>query len=179
MLLEQAHLSRRYVDPTIPQITMVRATALQKAEEQPPLAIGCDFLGPTAAQNTHATTAIKKVRSKLISWDKQLNYKASGKRRWSNRTLSILKPSPESPNCSSAFPVGRWELLLQSGESLVLRGPGSADNPRYFCSCPKATNLLSMLGSATTWRLSRELPSLICRNKTSFWERTERTQPYR
>lgn len=34
-----------------------------------------------------------------------------------------------------------------------------------------------MLGSATTWRLSRELPSLICRNKTSFWERTERTQP--
>lgn len=95
---------------------MVRATALQKAEEQPPLAIGCDFLGPTAAQNTHATTAIKKVRSKLISRDKQLNYKASGKRRWSNRTLSILKPSPESPNCSMPF---LWAGGSCSSSSLV------------------------------------------------------------
>lgn len=39
------------------------------------------------------------------------------------------------------------------------------------------THLLSKLESATTWRLSREDPSLTCRNRTSFWDRTERTHP--
>lgn len=133
-------------------------------------------------QQTRMPTLLQLLRKLGPNWSHRINQlipKASAKWRQSSLTLSLLKVHPETTDCSSAFPVVRCQRLASPWhrKRSLSRPPPSTAQHIYFSSYFKWTYLFSRLGSATTWRLSRELPSFMCRNKTSFWDRTERTQP--